>query len=164
MNRFIQLNNDLKNAAYNEIYLFYGVVGMFYINSVNGVKIAVYDLNSAGRDTMLMIHGWPLDQRIFEYQKQALMREGYRVVTMDLRGFGSSQVTAGGYTYDCFADDIYAVIRTMKLRSFILAGFSMGGAVCLRYMGRYHGYGVKKLVLLAAAAPCYTKRPGYHTV
>lgn len=33
----------------------------------------------------------------------------------------------------------------------------MGGAVALRYMKRFHGYGVKKLALLAAV-PCLTQR------
>ena len=32
----------------------------------------------------------------------------------------------------------------------------MGGAVALRYMNKFQGYGVKKLFLLSAAAPMWT--------
>lgn len=44
---------------------------------------------------------------------------------------------------------------------FTLVGFSMGGAVALRYMHNFKEYGVKRLLLLAAAAPSWTQRPGY---
>ena len=42
-----------------------------------------------------------------------------------------------------------------------LAGFSMGGAVVLRYMREFQGYGVERLILLAAAAPSWTRREGF---
>lgn len=34
-------------------------------------------------------------------------------------------------------------------------------AIVLRYMKNYKGYGVLKLILLAAAAPSWTKRPDF---
>ena len=37
----------------------------------------------------------------------------------------------------------------------------MGGAIALRYMRLFNGFGVDQLVLLAAAAPSWTKRPGF---
>ena len=40
-------------------------------------------------------------------------------------------------------------------------GFSMGGAIVLRYMRRHRGYGVRKLALLAAAAPRFTCSPDF---
>lgn len=129
---------------------------MFYVTSRDCVKLAVYDPNPSGCDPILMIHGWPLCGKIFEYQVNMLTQRGYRVITMDLRGYGNSDVPACGYGYDWMADDIYAVVRHMGLSGFTLAGFSMGGAICIRYMGRYHGHGVKKLVLMGAAAPRYT--------
>lgn len=33
---------------------------MFYINSSDNAKIAVYDLNPEGYKTIVLIHGWPL--------------------------------------------------------------------------------------------------------
>ena len=134
---------------------------MFYVRTNDGVKIAVYDLNSTAAETVFLVHGWPLSHRIFEYQETPLICKGYRVVEIDLRGFGSSDKPACGYTYDRMADDIYAVVRALNLQNFTLAGYSMGGAIVLRYMARHRGYGVKKLALLSAAAPRLTQAPGF---
>lgn len=129
---------------------------MFYVQSRDGVKLAVYDLNRNAGETVVLIHGWPLSHKIFEYQSNMLVKCGYRVVTMDLRGFGDSDAPACPYCYDQLADDIFQVVRSLNLARFTLVGFSMGGAVVLRYMRRHNGYGVKKLALLAAAAPRFT--------
>ena len=134
---------------------------MLYIKSTDGTRIAVYDYNPGGKKTVVLIHGWPLSSKIYEYQLPVLLDKGYRVVALDLRGFGASDVPAAGYCYDQMATDIYCVVKQMKLCDFILVGFSMGGAIVLRYMARFCGYGVKKLILLAAAAPSWTRRPGY---
>lgn len=37
----------------------------------------------------------------------------------------------------------------------------MGGAIALRYMNTYNGFGVCKLILLSAAAPCFAQHPGF---
>ncbi len=134
---------------------------MYYVQASDGVHLAVYDYTSKGEDIVFLIHGWPLSSKIYEYQLNPLIEKGYRVVTMDLRGFGESDVPACGYSYDQMADDIYQVAQACKLDCFVLVGFSMGGAVALRYMNKFQGYGVKKLFLLSAAAPMWTKRQGY---
>lgn len=126
-----------------------------------GAGLAVYDPHPRGREAVLLIHGWPLSHRIFEYQIQLLLEMGYRPVSLDLRGFGRSDAPAAGYGYDQLAADLYGVVQTLKLDRFTLAGFSMGGAVALRYMRLYQGYGVRKLLLLSAAAPCWVQRPGF---
>lgn len=134
---------------------------MYKLYVDNAVNIAVYDLNPAGKETIVLVHGWPLSEKIFEYQKNLLICCDYRIITLDLRGFGNSDVPAFGYTYDDFATDLYCIIRKLKLTSFILAGFSMGGAIAIRYMGIYQGYGVNKLCLIGAAAPKYTRDIGF---
>lgn len=134
---------------------------MFYIQSTDGVKIAVYDYQPEGKQTVFLVHGWPLSHQMYEYQIELLTRHGYRVVAIDLRGFGNSDTPAGSYSYDQMAADIYAVVCALKLTRFTLVGFSMGGAIVLRYMNRYQGYGVKKPVLLSAAAPSWTRRPDF---
>ena len=51
------------------------------------------------------------------------------------------------------ADDIRAVVDALQLDNFTLVGHSTGGAIAIRYMSRYNGFGVSKLVLVDAAAP-----------
>ncbi|MBD5472373.1 MAG: alpha/beta hydrolase [Lachnospiraceae bacterium] len=134
---------------------------MYYITSNDGTKIAVYDYNPQEKQTIFLIHGWPLSHLIFEYQINLLTDCGYRVIAVDLRGFGKSDTPVCGYSYDQMAADIFQVIRQLCIRQFILVGFSMGGAIALRYMERYNGFGVCRLILLSAAAPSFTHRPGF---
>lgn len=134
---------------------------MFYIKSTDHVKIAVWDFNGEGKETVLLVHGWPLSHKIYEYQIGRLCSQGYRVVALDLRGFGESDIPAFGYSYNHMATDLYNVVCSLSLKDFTLVGFSMGGAVALRYMNLYKEQGVKRLILLSAAAPCWTQRPGF---
>lgn len=134
---------------------------MFHIKSNDGTKIAVYDPNPTGKETVLLIHGWPLSHLMYEYQVDLLIKHDYRVITLDLRGFGNSDAPAGCYSYDQMARDIHVVVRTMGLSNFVLCGYSMGGAIVLRYMHIYDGFGVKKLMLLAAAAPSWAMRQDF---
>ena len=128
---------------------------MHFINVGQNVKIAVENLNPQGKEIVFFIHGWPLGQRIFEYQQNILPQLGFRVISMDLRGLGQLDTTASGYDYNTLANDVYKVMNSMRIRDCTLVGFSMGGAIAIRYMSLFRGHKVKKLALLGAAAPCY---------
>lgn len=130
-----------------------------YIKTDKDIKIYVEDLGEG--TPVLFIHGWPLNHSMYEYQLNELPRYGIRCILMDLRGFGRSDRPWNGYSYDRMADDIYQVIETMRLRDIVLAGFSMGGAICVRYMARHRGHKVSKLMLFGAAAPVFTQHPDY---
>lgn len=132
----------------------------YYVN-VNGVKIYVEDLNPEAKKTIVFLHGWPGNHNLFEYQFDKLPQLGYRCIGIDTRGFGKSDKPFNGYDYDTLSDDVRGVVETLGLRDFTLAGHSTGGAIAVRYMGRHNGYGVKKLVLIAAAAPSLIKRPNF---
>ncbi|HHT16435.1 MAG TPA: alpha/beta hydrolase [Papillibacter sp.] len=134
---------------------------MGYYVSVNNVNIYVEDLNPDADKAILFLHGWPGDHNLFEYQFDTLPRMGYRCIGMDTRGFGNSDKPYSGYDYNTLSDDVRGVVEALGLRDFTLLGHSTGGAMAIRYMGRHKGYGVKKLVLVAAAAPSLIKRPNF---
>jgi non-heme chloroperoxidase len=137
------------------------VVELYYVTVEPNVKIAVYDVNPCGKQTVFFIHGWPINHNMFEYQMNVLPKLGFRCISIDLRGFGKSDVPWNGYSYDRLADDIYQVIRTINVSTMTLAGFSMGGPIAIKYMTRHNGFKICKLALFAAAAPSFTKREGY---
>ncbi|SHJ96451.1 non-heme chloroperoxidase [Clostridium cavendishii DSM 21758] len=130
----------------------------YYVKVEPNVKIYVEDINRGGEKTILFIHGWPANHKLFEYQFNKLPKMGYRCIGIDLRGFGESDKPWNGYSYNKLADDILGVVEALKLENFTLAGHSVGGAISVRYMARHNGYGVSKLVLIAAAAPTFIKR------
>ena len=134
---------------------------MYYIEVESGVKIMVEDINPCGAKTILFIHGWPLNHKMFEYQINVLPKYGYRCVLINLRGFGASDKPWEGYSYERLADDVRVVIDHINVEHLILAGYSMGGAIAVKYMSRHAGHKVSKLALLAAAVPAVTRHPGY---
>ena len=125
----------------------------YFVTVEPGVKIYVEDVNPKGNKTILFIHGWPLNHKQFEYQFDVLPAMGYRCIGIDWRGFGNSDKPFDGYNFDRLADDVRAVVGALQLKDFTLAGHSTGGAISIRYMARYQGYGVSKLVLIDAASP-----------
>ncbi|ABN54328.1 MAG TPA: alpha/beta hydrolase [Hungateiclostridium thermocellum] len=134
---------------------------MGYYLKVNNVKLYVEDLNPECKKTILFLHGWPGSHKLFEYQFDKLPQLGYRCIGIDTRGFGNSDKPFYGYDYNTLSDDVRGVVEALGLRDFTLAGHSTGGAIAVRYMGRHKGYGVSRLVLIAAAAPSLIKRPNF---
>lgn len=125
----------------------------YYVTVESGVKLFIEDINPTGKKTIVFLHGWPLNHNQFEYQFNVLPSKGFRCIGIDWRGFGNSDKPDKGYDYNRLADDIATVIATLRLENFTLVGHSTGGAIALRYMGRYKGYGVRHLILVNAAAP-----------
>ena len=102
---------------------------------------------------VVLIHGWPLDADMWEYQAPALAHAGFRVVAYDRRGFGRSDQPWSGYDYDTMADDLAAVMRELSLTDVALVGFSMAGGEIARYMSRHGGADVSRAVLVSSICP-----------
>ncbi|MBJ6361519.1 alpha/beta fold hydrolase [Paenibacillus sp. GCM10012307] len=130
-----------------------------YIETEQNVKLFVEDIGSG--TPLIFMHGWPLNHKMFEYQFTLLSRRGYRCIGIDQRGFGRSDAPSQGYSYDRMADDLRAVIDHLELQDAVMIGFSVGGAISIRYMARHHGHRVSKLALVGAAAPVFTQRHDY---
>lgn len=116
-----------------------------------------------GKSIFFFVHGWPLNHKMFEYQFVQLKQNGYRCIGIDLRGFGMSAKPWGSYNYDIFADDIYKVMNALKLeqKKIALVGFSMGGAVVMRYVAKYYPKNLSHIIFMGAAAPSFTKREAH---
>ncbi len=130
-----------------------------YVEVANGVKLHITDLGTG--TPVVLIHGYPLSDASWEYQYLPLVKAGYRVVGITLRGFGQSDKPFSSYNYDEFADDIKAVLDTLKIENATLGGHSMGGAIALHYVARHNAAHVNKLALFAAAGPTHTKKADY---
>lgn len=115
--------------------------------------VHVDDTGGTGRPVVL-IHGWPLSGESWGEQVDALVAEGYRVITYDRRGFGRSEKPESGYEYDTLADDLAAVLEARDLTDATLIGFSMGGGEVARYITR-HGQDRLRSIVFAAAVPPY---------
>ncbi len=122
-------------------------------NDTAGNAAQLYYTDYGTGKPVILIHGWPLSGAMWEYQVNALVNSGYRVITYDRRGFGKSSQPWNGYDYDTLTDDLKAVIDQLKLEDITLVGFSMGGGEVVRYFSRHVGKGVSKVVLISSITP-----------
>lgn len=98
---------------------------------------------------------------MFEYQYKDLINNNFRAIGITLRGFGKSNKPYGDYDYDVHASDIKKVLEKLKIDNAVLVGYSMGGAIAIRFVSNYDGAHVSRLALVAAAAPIFTQRKDF---
>ncbi|RLV57052.1 alpha/beta hydrolase [Aeromicrobium phragmitis] len=122
----------------------------------NGISLSYEDTGGSGRPVVL-IHGWPLSGASWESQLPALTESGYRVISYDRRGFGSSEKPATGYDYDTLAADLKGLLDSLDLTDATLVGFSMGGGEVARYLGNYGSDRIRSAVFAAAVPPYLLK-------
>ncbi|MBK7497870.1 MAG: alpha/beta hydrolase [Ignavibacteriales bacterium] len=130
-----------------------------YIEVEPNVNLHITDAGE-GRPIVL-IHGWPLSDEMFEYQYNDLINKNFRVIGITLRGFGKSDKPYGSYDYDVHASDIKKVLDKLKIADAVLVGFSMGGAIAIRFVSNYDSAHISRLALVAAAAPIWTQRKDF---
>ena len=106
---------------------------------------------------VVLIHGWPLSHRMWEYQIDALTEAGYRVIAYDRRGFGNSDKPWNGYDYDTLSNDLKELLEALDLQDVTLVGFSMGGGEVARYFGQFGDERVAKAMLISAVTPYMLK-------
>jgi 3-oxoadipate enol-lactonase len=111
--------------------------------TINGITINYADEGSGL--PILLLHAFPLSHALWQPQVAAL-RERYRLITPDLRGFGASDVPKGPYTMELLADDAAALLDHLKLEQVVVGGLSMGGYISLAFWRR-HADRVRGLVL-----------------
>jgi non-heme chloroperoxidase len=127
------------------------------VGKENSSDIELYYEDHGSGQPVVLIHGYPLSGASWEKQMPVLLDAGYRVITYDRRGFGKSSQPTAGYNYDTFAEDLHKLVTQLKLRDFILVGFSMGGGEVARYFGKYGSKGVSKAVIISGVPPYLLK-------
>jgi pimeloyl-ACP methyl ester carboxylesterase len=82
---------------------------------------------------VMLLHGWACDSHDWSWQLP-MLESKYRVVALDLRGHGRSEVMPSGtYTPDDYVADIEALITAnFASQKFVVMGHSMGGQIAVR--------------------------------
>jgi len=86
--------------------------------------------------TLLFVHGWCINKEYWEPQLKHFC-DRYRVVAIDLPGFGQSGKNRSNWNFDEYAADIKAVIDQLQLKNVILIGHSMSGDIVLNVGNKY---------------------------
>lgn len=97
--------------------------------SKDGSRIE-YDLCGKGNLAIIFIHGWGGNKSYWKQQLNQFSNH-FKVLALDLSGFGESDNRRTNWTMTSFGEDVIAVINKLKIKKVILVGHSMGGAVAI---------------------------------
>jgi len=123
------------------------------VGQENSGAIQIYYEDHGRGAAVVLVHGYLLDGHSWEKQETALLTAGYRVITYDRRGFGTSSRPSVGYDYDTLAADLAALLDALELRDAVLVGFCAGTGEVTRYLGTYGHARVRAVALLAPLPP-----------
>ncbi|MFL6275981.1 MAG: alpha/beta fold hydrolase [Blastocatellia bacterium] len=105
------------------------------------MKATINHLNLEYRDQgsgepVIFIHAFPLNQTMWDEQVAALSHR-CRTITLDLRGFGGSDVADGPSMMEQMAADVRGLMAALEIERATLVGLSMGGYVSLAFYREY---------------------------
>ncbi len=106
---------------------------------VRGARLHVAEMGDPAGPPVLLLHGWP--QHWWSWRLlMPLLADRHRVLAMDLRGFGWSEPTRGGYRKEDLAADVVGVLDALGVQRANLVGHDWGGVVgflvCLDHPAR----------------------------
>jgi pimeloyl-ACP methyl ester carboxylesterase len=116
---------------------------------VGGVKL--HYLIAGKGDPVLLLHGYGETSHMW-LPLMAKLADKHTVIAPDLRGFGESTAPADGYTKAAMAQDIHALMKSLKYDRIRLVGHDIGLMVAYAYAAQYASE-VDRLVLMEAFLP-----------
>ncbi|MGQ0796782.1 MAG: alpha/beta fold hydrolase [Methanobacteriota archaeon] len=100
--------------------------------------LAHVERGGRGKPPVLLLHGWPLNRRIWDEVLVAVSRAGFRVLAPDLPGFGESPpIDPSRETVEAYADEVASFLRTIAPGRVAFAGHSFGGYIALAFAERH---------------------------
>jgi len=98
--------------------------------TVNGINLNYQDTQE-DKPAIVFNHGFFMDSTMFDAQAEAL-RDQYRIISIDARGFGETSDNGEPFTYWDLAKDTIALMDALDIETAVLAGMSQGGFTALR--------------------------------
>jgi len=109
-----------------------------FVDSADGVRIAVYEQGNPDGRALVMAHGWP-DSHVLWDGVVARLADRFRIIRFDNRGVGKSSVPepVSAYTITKLADDFSAVVDAVSPGEPVhVLGHDWGSVSIWEYLGR----------------------------
>jgi pimeloyl-ACP methyl ester carboxylesterase len=113
-----------------------GAVAMTFYDTASGrINAIEFASKKPDSDTLLCVHGFCCDARVFTYAGSKLSSAGYNVVSIDLPGHGMSDGKRGDLDFDVCMESIHQIVTELKKRSarVFMLSHSMGCIFALWY-------------------------------
>ncbi|WP_405396500.1 alpha/beta fold hydrolase [Maribacter sp. Asnod2-G09] len=131
----------------------------FITNTKAKEQVDIFYEDYGSGQPVILIHGWPLSRKSWEQQVWKIVEEGYRCISYDRRGFGTSSSPWDSYDYSALASDLNTIIEELDLKDAVIVGFSMGGGEVVRYLTDYGSSRIAKAVLISSIVPLVKQKP-----
>ena len=102
------------------------------------------------QETLVFLHGFSLDHRMWEPQVEEFSSD-FNVLVYDLRGYGKSSIPNQDYSHH---DDLLQLLNQLELKQVHLVGLSMGGRVAIDFTLEHPKF-VKTLTVLDSSLGGY---------
>lgn len=96
----------------------------------NGIEHHYLEWGNADRPPLLMLHGIGLCAEVWSWTARELSSE-YRVLALDLRGHGDSEIPGQGYTFEDIGRDLAELVPALGLTKPYTVGHSAGGSAAI---------------------------------
>jgi len=112
--------------------------------------ITYIELNPEGARTIVFLHGLGSYLKFWRYQLDYFASKGYRVIALDMVGYGKSSKPASfPYTMEAMGDVVRETLEQLEITDPVLIGHSMGGQVATSFAIRFP----EKLTALVLTSP-----------
>lgn len=107
-----------------------------------------YEFNN--KPVLIFLHAFFMDKRMFKNQVK-YFKSRYRVICIDVRGFGDSVNNGESFNLYDLANDVITVANSLGINKFYICGLSMGGYIAMR-LGLIYPERLSGMVLMATQA------------
>ena len=121
------------------------------VDTADAGRIDLHVLEAGEGPPVLLLHGWPQHAWCWRHVIPRLAGD-FRLIAPDLRGFGWSGVTEGGYDPVTFASDAIALLDSLEIERAHVVGHDWGGATAF-VMALAHPERVQRLLVLNSVPP-----------
>jgi 3-oxoadipate enol-lactonase len=120
----------------------------------NGISMN-YEIKGKG-ENLVLIHAVG-DNLNAWYHQVPVFSKSYRVITYDMRGFGKTDSPEGVYSVEVMTQDLYELMKALKVERAYFAGHSLGGRISLELAINYPD--MVKALIFANSSPALTPPP-----
>ena len=101
--------------------------------NIDGLDINYIDEGSG--EVVVLLHGWGSNITLFQSMTK-LLSSKYRVIAMDMPGFGESDEPSTPWNVDNYVDFVIKFLKNFDVKSAVFLGHSFGGRVIIKMFER----------------------------
>ncbi len=101
-------------------------------------------------ELVVLLHGWGSNITLFNHTVSVLSKK-YKVVAMDMPGFGESDEPKEPWCVDDYVDFVLKFIESYSPKKVTLLGHSFGGRVIIKMCSRALPFEIDKIILVDSA-------------